>query len=501
MRYRGESTGLNIVLNGGEIADLFAGTGKRSNIEYSGTTAVGAIGKYTAIATLTLNDVSNYRYAGEITVADSRGMTIVISENGTKAVITKEWYVATINNGLLMPDGGEYSVSGWTFGEDNAIAVPMLEHGDENFDLNNILQDDKRISFGLFTNVDTTGMIGETFYRYNFADYVNKSMPSGNYVLRVSVSEVTDLGGLAYQAFTRTFTFTVKKGTLGVTDTLNGKEFEHVYNGKVQLFDSGFEPTVAALKYVSSEDRMGIWQNGKYDKYYGAAYMTFHLARWQAEGGVGYEFVTLTQLENTLDRKQAPREVDTYTVQYKISALNYEDYGGSTGFTVKITRKQVAVPPNVTEALIKEYVYEVPENADYRIEGNAKFTQVGTHTVTLKLTDADNYEWVAGDNVEGNTATVTVTLTVHAHVFGEWTVDKAATCTEAGSRSKKCTLCDYIAEEEVAALGHNLTHVEYKEATADTTGNIEYWACTDCAEYFSDAGGETVITDKSSVEI
>ncbi|MDE6850704.1 MAG: hypothetical protein K2J54_05185, partial [Clostridia bacterium] len=151
VRYRGESTGLNIVLNGGEIADLFAGTGKRSNVEYSGTTAVGAIGKYTAIATLTLNDVSNYRYAGEITVADSRGMTIVISENGTKAVITKEWYVATINNGLLMPDGGEYSVSSWTFGEDITIAVPMLEHGDENFDLNNILQNDKRISFGLFT--------------------------------------------------------------------------------------------------------------------------------------------------------------------------------------------------------------------------------------------------------------------------------------------------------------------------------------------------------------
>ncbi|MDE6373646.1 MAG: hypothetical protein K2L72_04020, partial [Clostridia bacterium] len=480
VRYRGDETGLNIVLNGGEIADLFASAGKRSNVEYSGTTAVGAIGKYTAIATLTLNDTLNYRYAGEITVADSRGMTIVISENGTKAVITKEWYVATINNGLLMPDGDEYSVNGWMFGEDITIAVPKLEHGDENFDLNNILQDDKRISFGLFTNVDMSEMIGETFYRYNFGDYINKSMPSGNYVLRVSVSEVTDLDGLAYQAFTRTFTFTVKKGTLGVTDTLNGKEFEYVYNGKVQLFESEFEPTVVPPKYVSSEDRMGIWKNSGYDKYYGAAHMTFHLARWQTAGGIGYEFVTLTQLQNTLDRKQAPREVDTYAVQYKISALNYEDYGGSTGFTVKITRKQVAVPPNVTETLIKEYVYEVPENADYRIEGNATFTRAGTHTVTLKLTDGDNYEWVEGDNVEGNTATVTVTLTMHAHVYGEWKVDIEPTCTEAGSRSKRCTLCDRMEEEEVTALGHNLTQHEAKSVTCTENGWSAYETCSRC---------------------
>lgn len=582
VRYRGENTGLNIVLNGGEVADLFIGTGKRSNVEYSGATAVGAVGKYTAIATLTLNDVTNYKYVGGITVADSRGMTIVISENGTKAVITKDWYVATINNGLLMPDGGEYAVNGWAFGEDFTPTVPKLEHGDDNFDSNNISASDKRISFGLFTDVDTTEIIGETFYRYNFADYINKSMPSGNYVLRASVSEVTDSDGLAYPAFTRTFAFTVKKGTLDVTDTLNGKQFEHVYNRNVQLFENEFEPTVAPLKFGSAAERMGIWKNGKYDRYYGKEhYMTFHLARWQTDGGIGYEFVTRTQLENTLDKKQAPREVDTYIVQYKISALNYEDYGGNTSFTVKINKQKVAVPQNVTASLIKEYVYKVPDNADYRIEGNATFTQTGTHTVILKLLDAENYEWEEGNNIEGDTAKITVTLAVHAHVYGEWTVDKAPTCTENGSRSKKCALCDDIAKENVSALGHDitqhkakpstctengwnayencsrcdyttyaeiaagghhfatdftvdksptctekgsrsrhclnceektevteiavtphsLTHVEHKEATADAAGNIEYWACADCAGYFSDENGETEIADRSSVEI
>lgn len=540
VRYRGDNTGLNIVLNGGEIADLFAGAGKRTNIVYSGTTAVGAVGKYTAIATLTLNDKLNYKYTGEIAVADSRGMTIVISENGTKAVITKDWYVATINNGLLIPGSGEYSVGGWTFGDDVSTAVPALEHGDESFDIDSISQDDKRISFGLYTDVDMNEQIGETFYRYNFADYVNKSMPVGNYVLRVSVAEVKDADGLAYQAFTRTFTFAVHKGTLDVTDTLSGERFEYVYNGNVQLFDSEYEPTLAPLKYVSASDRIGIWKNSGYDAFYGEAYLVFHLARWQTEGGVGYEFVTRTQLENTLDRKQAPREVDTYVVQYKISALNYADYGGSTRFTVSIIKRQIAVPDDVAETLITEYIYQVPQNALYQVEGNAKFTQAGTHFVTLKLADADNYAWLGGDNVDGDRATVKLTLTMHDHVYGEWTVDKAPTCTAAGSRSKKCTLCNDEAEEEISALGHDivrheakaatcteagwsayetcsrcdhttykeivaaghkLAHVERKEATADTVGNIEYWACADCANYFSDEGGKTVITDKSSVEL
>ena len=41
--------------------------------------------------------------------------------------------------------------------------------------------------------------------------------------------------------------------------------------------------------------------------------------------------------------------------------------------------------------------------------------------------------------------------------------------------------------------GHKLSKVDAKEATHTTDGNIEYWICTKCGSYFSDAGGMTAI--------
>lgn len=41
--------------------------------------------------------------------------------------------------------------------------------------------------------------------------------------------------------------------------------------------------------------------------------------------------------------------------------------------------------------------------------------------------------------------------------------------------------------------GHTLSKVDAKEATHTTDGNIEYWICTKCGSYFSDAGGMTAI--------
>ena len=41
--------------------------------------------------------------------------------------------------------------------------------------------------------------------------------------------------------------------------------------------------------------------------------------------------------------------------------------------------------------------------------------------------------------------------------------------------------------------GHTLSKVDAKEATNTTDGNIEYWICTKCGSYFSDAGGSNAI--------
>lgn len=46
---------------------------------------------------------------------------------------------------------------------------------------------------------------------------------------------------------------------------------------------------------------------------------------------------------------------------------------------------------------------------------------------------------------------------------------------------------------------HNLEHVEAAPATCTEDGNIEYWHCTICGKYFSDANGSHEITEASTV--
>lgn len=43
------------------------------------------------------------------------------------------------------------------------------------------------------------------------------------------------------------------------------------------------------------------------------------------------------------------------------------------------------------------------------------------------------------------------------HDWSDWEVVTAATCTEKGERKRHCTVCNYEAKEEIAALGHNAT--------------------------------------------
>lgn len=87
------------------------------------------------------------------------------------------------------------------------------------------------------------------------------------------------------------------------------------------------------------------------------------------------------------------------------------------------------------------------------------------------------------------------------HNFGEWDIDNAATCTVDGSRHRNCEDCSYIERETITKLGHKLTKVDAVSPTCTAAGNIEYYTCSNCNKWFSDADATTEITDKSSVNI
>lgn len=66
----------------------------------------------------------------------------------------------------------------------------------------------------------------------------------------------------------------------------------------------------------------------------------------------------------------------------------------------------------------------------------------------------------------------------HTHTAGEWTVAQEASCTQEGTKQKKCSECDEVLESEsIAAIGHSWNDGEVVEGT-----NIKVFTCTECEE-------------------
>ena len=84
-------------------------------------------------------------------------------------------------------------------------------------------------------------------------------------------------------------------------------------------------------------------------------------------------------------------------------------------------------------------------------------------------------EWTSDETNHWHSATCghDVTDSKAAHSFGDWTVTKAATCTEKGSRKRTCSVCKYEATEDISAKGHAYS----EDWTSDAT---DHWHTATC---------------------
>lgn len=103
--------------------------------------------------------------------------------------------------------------------------------------------------------------------------------------------------------------------------------------------------------------------------------------------------------------------------------------------------------------------------------------------------------------------------TVHENVIHR--EPQNSSCTSNGNTEYyECTICEkYFSDSEatdvisdkssviIAKQAHDLTHNEKKDETCTENGNVEYWECSTCKNFFSDENGKNLIADKSQVTI
>ena len=81
---------------------------------------------------------------------------------------------------------------------------------------------------------------------------------------------------------------------------------------------------------------------------------------------------------------------------------------------------------------------------------------------------------------------------------------KDATCTEDGvSGEKYCTECGKTIQqaEVIPAYGHDMKHVDAKEAACDQAGNTDHWTCSRCGKLFTDENCENeLVTEQVVIE-
>ncbi len=120
---------------------------------------------------------------------------------------------------------------------------------------------------------------------------------------------------------------------------------------------------------------------------------------------------------------------------------------------------------------------------------------VDNSVTSIDITPTLNTETgVKSMTVNGTTATSGAASTVSLDV-GENSIPIVITANDGSDTANTYTLT--VTRASAATHTHSLTHVETQGATCTETGNNEYWYCSVCGGYFSDAGalGTTTLND------
>ena len=177
----------------------------------------------------------------------------------------------------------------------------------------------------------------------------------------------------------------------------------------------------------------------------------------------------------------------TSTVTVQWIAANGSKY--TTTFDVEIVDPTPKVTGIFIEALPTKVQYELREKLDLTgMVVKANYTDGSVKEITDYTTSGfnalKNGAQVITVAYNGFTTTFTVYVGVVAceHSYGNWVVDKKATCTESGSRHKTCSRCGDVVTETISSIGHTSSDwMTDQEATVYKAGS-KHKECTKCGE-------------------
>ena len=118
-----------------------------------------------------------------------------------------------------------------------------------------------------------------------------------------------------------------------------------------------------------------------------------------------------------------------------------------------------------------------------------KYTQ--TETLPVHTHDVHDEAWKYDETEHWQECSCGEKLNVANHIYGDWRETKPATETEAGSRERDCTVCDYVQTETIPMLEHEHSYGDWQK---DETQHWKECRCGEKTEVGNHTFGDWTIT-------
>lgn len=303
-------------------------------------TARSESGQYTDQFTVELTEKAKNNYRFAVTNDSSRQFYGYSNSDQSIATINKTWYIVKLNN-WLTSQGNEgnndapsyHMASSWEFGTVDVPSAPAVALGTDVHITFSLELTSQYIVGGSGILILSTDENGDPITIDKYAQYINSSLPVGNYRIIYSVDFKND-DNTKFDTFQQSFSFTVYEKEFATEENsainqLKGKTFEYdmndafnAYNKNKVLFDLSKLDSTDKLRdmlglndeTVGNTQRMGIWREKGYDALFDRHFsITYNLNRmWNNS------YLNLSELQDNYPMNTP----DVYTVYYQLTCKN-----------------------------------------------------------------------------------------------------------------------------------------------------------------------------------